>query len=106
LFPIYDNAVIWETVCNDRFKNDFREFCEREKFPYRRFTRKDTVDFLPCYMRWENSLLSVAHGGFMQVFIDWLGKEPGTELPKRRFDITTLYASAFEFAAICAAMTS
>lgn len=65
------------------------------------------MDFLPCYMRWASSLLAVAHGRFMQVFIDWLDEQPGTALPgRRRFDVATLYATAFEFTAIGAAAAS
>ena len=51
-------------------------------------------------MGWASSLLAVRHGTFMQVFVDWLDKLPNTQLPKRRFDATTLYATAFEFTAI------
>jgi hypothetical protein len=107
LFPIYDTAVIWNKVFS-RFKNDFREFCEREEMQnaYRCAMKEDTVTFLGDYMRWASSLLSVAHGSYMQVFIDWLAKEPGTELSKRGFDVTTLHATAFEFTAIGATAAS
>jgi hypothetical protein len=30
LFPIYDYEVMWKKVCIDRFRSDFRDFCERE----------------------------------------------------------------------------
>jgi hypothetical protein len=42
----------------------------------------------------------------MQVFRDWLAKQPGTGLPKKRFDPTTLYAKAFEYTATGAANLS
>jgi len=42
----------------------------------------------------------------MQVFKDWLTKQPGTEMAKRRFDPTTLYARAFEYTATGAAAAS
>lgn len=99
LFPIYDTYVIWNKVCNGCFRSDFREFCHGESLPYHRFTNEDTVDFLPSYMRWANSLLSAAHPGFMQVFTDWLATQPGANLSKRKFDPMTLYATAFEFTA-------
>ena len=46
------------------------------------------------------------HATFMQVFVDWLDKQPGTEVPKRSFDVATLYATAFEFTAIGASAAS
>jgi hypothetical protein len=102
LFPIYDEAVIWNKVFK-RFDNDFRDFCWAARIPYDSAIKDGTAAFMRYYMLWANSLLSVAHGAFMQVFIDWLDKQPGTELPKRGFDVATLYATAFEFTAIGAA---
>jgi hypothetical protein len=60
----------------------------------------DTASFLLYYMRWASSLLSAAHGTFMQVFVEWLEEQPGVELRQWRFDAATLYAAAFEFTAI------
>jgi len=100
LFPIYDNKVIWEKVLYGCFKSDFRDYCDRENLPCRRFKNEDTVDFLPAYMRFANSLLSKAHGKFMQVFIEWLARQPGMEVHRRKFDPSTLYASAFEYTAV------
>lgn len=99
LFPIYDTEVIYNKVLNGYFRSDFQDFCYRERLPYHRFMNEDTVDFIPAYMRWANSLLSAAHGNFMQVFAEWLGAQPGTELHRRTFDPTTLYARAFEYVA-------
>ena len=105
LFPIYDNKLIWEKVFK-RFRNDFRGFCASVDIPYDRAINDDTATFLLYYMDWASSLLSVAHGTFMQVFIDWLGKQPAAELHKRRFDPTSLYATAFEITAIGATEAS
>jgi hypothetical protein len=107
LFPIYDTEIIWNKVFMG-FRNDFREFCEHEKTPqaYESAMKEDRVSFLRDYMRWASSLLSVAPGTFMPVFVDWLDKEPGTELSMRGVDFKTLYAAAFEFTAIGAAMAS
>ena len=103
LVPIYDTKVIWEKVLDCCFKSDFRDFCNHENLPYDRFRKEDTVDFLPAYMRFANSLLSEAHGRFMQVFVEWLAEQPGTELRRRKFDPTTLYARVFEYTAVGAA---
>jgi hypothetical protein len=103
LFPIYDTEVIYNKVINGCFKSNFRDFCDNERLPYRIFMNEDTVDFLPAYMRWASSHLSVAHGSFMQVFTDWLGDQPGADLSRRKFDPTMLYARAFEYTAIGAA---
>jgi len=55
------------------------------------------------YMDWASSLLSAAHDKFMQIFADWLGKQPGANLPRRTFAPASLYATAFEITAIGAA---
>ena len=108
LFPIYDNEVIWKRVGNGRFKSDFREFCDRERIPNSIVgdSAEDTAAFVRYYMIWASSLLSVAHAGFMQVFKDWLGQQRGTNLLKRKFDPTMLYARAFEYTATGAANVS
>ena len=103
LFPIYDTEVMWKKVLDGAFRSDFGDFCNGQKLPYDKFRTEDSVDFLPAYMLWANSLLSAAHRGFMQVFVDWLAAQPGTDLGKRRFDPATLYARAFEYTATGAA---
>jgi hypothetical protein len=99
LFPIYDRKVIWEKVFS-RFKDDFRDFCQNESIPYAEAINDDTAAFLLYYMRWAGSLLSAAHGTFMQTFVEWLEMQPGIELRQRQFDAATLYATAFEFTVI------
>jgi hypothetical protein len=105
LFPIYDTAMIWEKVFK-RFDNDFRGFCWTAGIPYDSAIKDGTAAFLRYYMLWANSLLKVAHPTFMAVFTDWLGKQPGAELSKRRIDPTSLYAAAFEITAIGATRAS
>jgi hypothetical protein len=100
LFPIYDNAVIWEKVLNGRFKGDYRVFVQRERIPQLVAMEEDTAVFLRHYMVLASSLLAVAHAGFMKVFADWFAEQPGANLTKRSFDPMCLYASAFEFTAI------
>jgi hypothetical protein len=41
----------------------------------------------------------------MKQVLVWLGKQPGSELPKRKVDVSSLYATAFEFTAIGAVKT-
>lgn len=100
LFPIYDNAVIWEKVLNGRFKSDYRDFVQRERIPQQVAMEEDTAVFLRHYMVLASSLLGVAHSGFMKVFVDWFAEQPGANLTKRSFDPMKLYATAFEFTAI------
>jgi hypothetical protein len=102
LFPIYDNAVIWERVFR-RFRNDFREFCVSSSIPYEKAINDDTEAFLIYYIDWASSVLSGAHETFMKVFVDWLGEQPGADLHLRMFDPASLCATAFEIAAIGAA---
>ncbi len=105
LFPIYDNAVIWEKVFK-HFRDDFRDFCTSANIPYKRAVNDDAETFLLYYMGWASSLLSVAHENFMQAFVDWLDKQEGAALHRRKFDPKTLYATAFEFTAIGATEAS
>ena len=65
--------------------------------------RETQYIFLPAYMRWANSLLSTAHGSFMQVFTDGLAEQPGADLSRRKSNPKTLYARAFEYAVVGAA---
>jgi hypothetical protein len=74
--------------------------------PYENLIKKVTVAFLRYYMDWASSLMSLSHEGFMQVFVEWLGRQPGADLRQRPFDAATLYASAFEFTAIGATAVS
>jgi hypothetical protein len=105
LFPIYDGAVIWKKVFS-RFKDDFQDFCQSESISYAEAMRDPTASFLLHYMGWASSLLSAAHGTFMQVFVEWLEKQPNVELRQRQFDAATLHATAFEFTAIGAEAVS
>jgi hypothetical protein len=100
LFPIYDNAVIWEKVFR-RFRNELRGLTT--DIPYEISMKDDTGRFLRYYMQLASSLLSAGHGSFMHVFVDWLDKQPCTRLCERKFDASTLYATAFEFTVIGAA---
>jgi hypothetical protein len=102
LFPIYDTKVVCGKVFK-RFEADFRGFCLTANIPYDRAINDDTAAFLLYYMDWANSLLSVAHGRFMQVFVDWLREQNGAYLHRRTIDLTSLYATAFEITAIGAA---
>src|SRR5581483_11600469 len=95
LFPIYDTAVIWIKVF-ETFKQDFRAFCEDVNIDYESAVKDGTEAFLLYYMQWAHSLLSVAHNRFMPVFVDWLTSQSGT-VNSRHFDVTSLYATAFEF---------
>lgn len=104
LFPIYDTDRIWNKVCNGRFKNDYREFGEREKIPRKVWITESTLDFIPNYMRWAHSLLSIAHARFMKIFADWF-EQQCFGIVNKQLELATLYATAFEFTVIGAAQT-
>jgi hypothetical protein len=101
LFPIYDTEVIWNRVFK-HFKKDYDSFRTSSNLA----TRAGDAAFLRNYLCWASSLVESAHTGFMTAFVDWLGDE----LPRRKFDalgretLSTLYATAFEFTAIGAAV--
>lgn len=101
LFPIYDTAVIQNKVLKE-FNADFKQHCVSHNLAANGVDDK----FLGYYMSWASSLLSTANPQFMEVFVEWLEKE----LPKRKFDemgrtaLGSLYATAFEFTAIGAAV--
>jgi hypothetical protein len=102
LFPIFDTAVVWNKVCNGRFKDDYREFGEREQIPREVWFGDSTLKFIPYYMRWAKSLLSTAHPRFMLVFAEWF-EHRCFGLVSKQLDLTTLYATAFECTVIGAA---
>ncbi len=97
LFPIYDNLAIKDGVFKC-FRDDFREFCYASGLQYE--SPGNTVTCLLKYIRWASSLLASAHSGYMEAFADWLRTKPGAELQRRTFNVSSLYATAFEFTAI------
>jgi hypothetical protein len=96
LFPIYDTKVIWNKVLGGCFRKEFNQFCSMSNLPYS--ATKDSAELLRSYMCWAGSLVASAPK-FMDIFVDWLGKQPGgaTKTPSR------LYSTAFEFTVIGAA---
>jgi hypothetical protein len=100
LFPIYDNAMIWEKVLNGRFKEEYRQFCRREGMSDYVAFQADTAVWLRDYINFAGGLLSIAHSRFTQVFVEWLSQQRGVDLSSVKFDPATLYATAFEFTII------
>ena len=101
LFPIYDNAVIWGKVLGKCFRKEFDQFCSMSNLPYS--ATKDSAELLRSYMCWAGSLVASAPN-FMDIFVDWLGKQPSGEATKeRKFEPSSLYSTAFEFTIIGAA---
>jgi hypothetical protein len=93
LFPVYDNEVIWNKVLK-HFKNEFREFCSASSPPY---DGGDTPILYRNYMCWGAALLASAHSRFMEMFEEWLAKQPQACLTMRSFDASRLFATAYEF---------
>lgn len=96
LFPVYDSEVIWKKVLT-RFKSEFTNFCYAFSPP---FNWEDHPIFYKNYMCWGVNLLAAAHPRFMETFAEWLAKQPGADLPKRRFAATRLFAMAYEYSII------
>jgi len=96
LFPVYDNAVIDQKVLK-RFKNEFKDFCLAFSPPW---NWENTPTFYRNYMGWGAYLLGAAHARFMEVFAEWLAKQPGADLSKRHFDAKRLFATAYEYTLI------
>jgi hypothetical protein len=101
LFPIYDTEVVWNKVFK-RFKGDFNTCCTSANLDQ----QASGAGFLRNYMCWASAHVTSAHPEFMPVFVDWLADE----LPPKKFEtlgrdvLSTLYATAFEFTAIGAAV--
>jgi hypothetical protein len=100
LFLIYDTEVIWKKVLGKCFREEFNQFCSMSNLPYS--ATKDSAELLRSYMAWAGSLVASAPN-FMDVFVDWLGKQPGSEGAKTS---SSLYSTAFEFTIIGAAKLS
>jgi hypothetical protein len=94
--------VIWKKVFG-RFEGEFRSFCVTT--PGIVYNNDYTALWYHNYVCWASSLMSVGHTKFMTTFIDWLRNQNGTALDTCTFDARTLYATAFEFTAIGAAVT-
>ena len=100
LFLIYDNAVIWGKVLGKCFRQEFDQFCSMSNLPYS--ATKDSAELLRSYMCWAGSLVASAPS-FMEIFMDWLGKQPGGQPEESVFEASRLYTTAFEFTIIGAA---
>ena len=100
LFPIYDEAVIWNKVLNGLFNKDFRQFHWESGLTYE---TGDTALWYYNYICYASYLVSSAHPKFMEVFADWLGKQPHCSPEKWKPTAPKLYATAFEFTIIGAA---
>jgi hypothetical protein len=102
LFPVYDSEVIWKKVLT-RFKEEFRNFCVDSSPPW---DFGDTPTFYRNYMSWGGHLLGQAHSRFMKVFEGWIARQHGTNLLKRNFDASRLFATAYEYTIIGASADS
>jgi len=100
VFPIYDEAVIWNKVLNGRFNRDFSQFHWESGLSYE---TGDTALWYCNYICYASYLVSLAHPKFMEVFAYWLGKQPGCSPEKWKPSAPKLYATAFEFTIIGAA---
>jgi hypothetical protein len=103
LFPIYDTEVVENRVFKC-FRKDYRQFCTS-----RGYDASDSgAQFLRNYVAWASECVRGAHDQYMNTFADWILDE----LPRReaeRLDpqnVCSLYATAFEFNAIGAAVVS
>ena len=96
LFPVYDSEVIWKKVL-DYFKDEFKDFCLAFSPPW---NWENTPTFYRNYMGWGSYLLAAAHPRFMEVFAEWLAKQPGADLSNRHFDAERLFATAYEYTII------
>ena len=101
LFPIYDTDV----VCNKVFKR-FKVCYQQVESTANAMSAGGDGVFLLNYIRWASSLMKGAHPGFMLEFVSWVE----SEVPPRQFEaigrqtVSELYATAFEFTAIGAAV--
>src|SRR6266849_1713387 len=93
----WDPQKIFQTT-----RTEFDQFCSMSSLPYS--ATKDSAELLRSYMCWAGSLVASAPN-FMDIFADWLGKQPGGEASKtkRKFEASSLYSTAFEFTIIGAA---
>jgi hypothetical protein len=95
LFPIYDGAVIGNTVLV-RFRNDYEAFCTREALN----RNAEGPGFLSNYYQWAADLLKPSREDVMRIFREWAEDHLKAKAPP----ITDkLFARAFEAIAIGAA---
>jgi hypothetical protein len=101
LFPIYDEKVVWNMVLEKRFNRDFRIFHEEKRLDYESDYKPAWIANYLAYASW---LLSTGHPKFMEVFAEWLGAQPECGRVKDKPFGTKLFATAFEYTIIGAAV--
>ena len=103
LFPIWDWDIVWYRVMweDAPFRGEYNAFCRERGL-------KPTTDepvFLLYYYLWAASYIQSAAEDFMVWFADWMDRHYHADLVSTQTDrqVSTLYATAFEFVAIGAA---
>src|SRR5438105_4125679 len=109
LFPIYDDAIIWQKVCWEEsktkvraaFRSDYEEFCLKHGFVPKDMTAKFNLN----YTLWASELVRNADKHFMNEFATWFQQQVSDRQDKYGLldEINQYYAIAFEFTAIGAA---
>lgn len=100
LFPIYDQAVIWNQVLNGTFKGDYLAFCSTNGLNPLELTDKFNVN----YTWFAAEIIKRADPSLMPYFSSWIQGLVGAAGPPRVLaQVNTYYATAFEFIAIGAA---
>ncbi|MFN3648197.1 MAG: hypothetical protein ACK47B_01350 [Armatimonadota bacterium] len=107
LIPIYDGAVVWQSVLWGRprrpgaFRSDYTQFCTRRQFR----PREDSEQFNWNYLLLASELMnSTDTAALMRIFANWVREQADAGTDARVLDeLETYYATAFEFIAIGAA---
>jgi hypothetical protein len=101
LFPIWDNAVMWNSVMNGVFKVDYRNWCLSNSLN----PNGPGAKFNLNYVLWAGHYMRDADPGLMRYFAGWFATQVKGAADEQYVlnDVHEYYATAFEYITIGAA---
>lgn len=105
LFPIYDTALVYNTVLTGAFKNDWKSFTDdlwEARLPSLDLVGKSGIWWAFAWIIWGSDMIRRNHPDLMGRFAGWFVRESEGEDSLLK-EISSYYATAFEFIAIGAA---
>ncbi len=98
LYPIYDNAVIWNVVLKGAFRQEWTAVCQRHGISF----TEGSDRFITTYFDWASEVMASAGPDIMTVFESWSRQNAGPA-SNSITDLYQYYATAFEYTLIGAA---
>ena len=97
LFPIYDTEIVFRTVINGKFRDDWKSFNPRTS-PLLIMDDKDPIWDASYWVAWGSEIMRRRHPELMDVFAEWFLQVTMTaddDVGDLHGDLNTYYATAF-----------